>query len=129
MVKKSFQSICKRALLLISRIHMWRNRNNRDIGIYMYWHFPQHPFSLTNDFYAASDNQQFILASSIFCQSTKHSWNMFGITNQDTATTFYLYHPTPLQFQTYTYTCIRNVAAFPEWTKLHVYMWIHFLRK
>ena len=72
MVKKSFQSICKRALLLINRIHMWRNRNNRDMGIYMYWHFPQHPVSLSNDVYAASDMLQFILASSIHCLSTKY---------------------------------------------------------
>ena len=41
-------------------------------------------------FYAASNMLQFILASSILCQSTKFSWNMFGITNQDTARTFYI---------------------------------------
>ena len=36
--------------IVVSKIHIWRNRNNRDMGIYMDWPFPQHPVPLTNDF-------------------------------------------------------------------------------
>ena len=63
------------------------------IGTWEYtWtdHFLNTPSLSLMIFHAASDMLQFILASSILCQSTKFSWNMFGITNQDTARTFYI---------------------------------------
>ena len=75
-------------------------------------HFRNTPSLSLMIFYAASDMLQFILASSILCQSTKFTWNLFCITNQDTATTFYTasYAYAILN----TYTCIRNAAVLPE---------------
>ena len=76
-------------------------------------------------FYAASEMLQYILASSILCQSTKFSWNMFCLTNQETATTFYIASYAFAILNTYTY--IRNAAALPEYTckryDVHVYMY------
>ena len=64
--------------------------------------------SLMIFFNAASDILQFILASSILCRSP-FSWNMFCITNQDTATTFYI------ASYAYAITHVRNAAARPEY--------------
>ena len=60
-------------------------------------------------FYATSDMLQFILASSILCQSTKFSWNMFCIANQDTATTFYIASYVYAILNSYTF--IKNASA------------------
>ena len=76
-------------------------------------HFLNTPsLSLMIFFYAASDMLQFILASSILFQSTKFSWNMFCITNQDTATTFYIASYAYAFLNTY--TCINNAVTLPE---------------
>ena len=36
--------------IVVNHIHLWRKRNNRDLGIHMDWSCPQHPVPLTNDF-------------------------------------------------------------------------------